>query len=124
MIVKTALALIYYLVVRRPQQNPMSQITKRFNALHATLFLVVQSPNIDLDPALDFRESAVWISTQGLDIPILKALLFTKEADLPGPTARVFVSQLKLFAAYAEMTPNLTMKFVVNKGLSDTILLP
>lgn len=72
-IVKTALALTYY-VVRRPQQNPMSQITKRFNALHATLFPGTQAPTIDLDPALDFREAAIWISSQGLDVLILQSL--------------------------------------------------
>lgn len=96
----------------------MSQITKRFNALHTTLLPAAQAPTIDLDPALDFRESVIWISAQGLDVPISKALLFAKDEDLPGWTARAFVSQLKLSAAYAEMTPFLTKKFLVNEGLS------
>lgn len=34
--IKEALALLYR-VIRKPQQNPMSQITRRFNALYATV---------------------------------------------------------------------------------------
>lgn len=111
-------------MVRKPQQNPMSQITRRFNALYATLFPTTQAPAVDLDPALDFRETATWLSSQGLDIIILKSLLFTKDEDLPGPTGRAFVAQLKLFAAYAEMTPYLTMKAFLDEGLTKAILLP
>lgn len=56
-IVKTALVPFYYIVCR-PQQNPMSQIRKWFNALHATLFPGAQAPTIDLDQVLDFHEAA------------------------------------------------------------------
>lgn len=77
------------------------------------MFPAAQAPTIDLDPILDFCESVIWISAQGLDVPISKVLLFAKDEDLPGWTARAFVS-----AVYAEMTPFLTMKFLVNEGLS------
>lgn len=36
-IVKIALSLMFH-VARRPQQNPKTQINKRFNALYATIF--------------------------------------------------------------------------------------
>lgn len=62
-IVKTAFALLYC-TVWRPQQHPNSQINKRFNALLATQFPGVQPPTIDLDPALDLWEAAIWVSAE------------------------------------------------------------
>lgn len=79
-VVKTALALLYY-TVRRPQQNPNSQINKRFNALHAMFFPGVQPPTIDLDPALHLREAAIWLNAGGLDVKILNVLLFIEDKD-------------------------------------------
>lgn len=120
-IVKTALALLDY-TVRKPQQNPNSQINKRFNVLHASL-PGVQPPTTDLDPALALREAAIWLSAEGLHVKILNDLLFIEDKDLPGPSAQVFVAQLKLFASFAEMTPYVTMKALINEGLSEIILL-
>lgn len=41
-----------------------------------------------------------------------------------GPTAKAFISQLRLVAAYAEMTPSLTIRSFLNEALSHTSALP
>lgn len=52
-IIKGALFLMYD-AVRKPQQNPMQQAIKRFNAFYATVKPGVQAPCVELDPVLDF----------------------------------------------------------------------
>lgn len=102
-VVKIVLAMMFYLV-KRPQQNPMQQVNKRFNALHATLFPNIQAPTIDPDPALDLRECTKWLSSEELDVKILNILLFIDDSNLPGPTSRAFVTQLQLISSFADDT--------------------
>lgn len=63
-IVKAALALAYC-IMRKPQQNPTSQITRRFSTLYSTLFPSMQAPFVDLDLAFDFHETAAWLGSKG-----------------------------------------------------------
>lgn len=121
-IVKVALALMFH-VARRPQQNPKTQINKRFNALYATMFPTKQAPTIELDPTLDIKETADWMSQEGLDQQVLNILLFMPEDKLPGKTSKAFVTQLKLFSTFSERTPYVVMKALINDGIGHVMTL-
>lgn len=62
--IKAALSLMYHLV-RKPQQNPVEQIQRRFNAMFATVRPGVTPHIIDLYTSLDFTEAASSFSSRG-----------------------------------------------------------
>lgn len=107
-IIKGALALLCH-VIRKPQQNPMSQLTRRFNALYATVCPGLQPPTVDLDPSLDYKKAAARLSYEETDIAILKFLLYAEDYEEMGPAGKAFITQLRLVATSAEMTPYLTI---------------
>lgn len=121
-IIKGALALMHHMI-RNPQQNLMPQVGRRFNALYSTARPRVQPPTVDLDPVIDFKEAASWLSTKGLDTIIFNALLAAEHHETVGPTGKAFIAQIRLTSSFAEMTPYLIMKAFVNEGLSKASLL-
>lgn len=121
-IVKIALSLMFH-VARRPQQNPKTQINKRFSALYATMFPNKQAPAIELDPTLDIKGTADWMSQEGLDQKILNILLFIPNDKLSGKTSQAFITQLKLFSTFSEMTPYVVMKALINDGIGHVMTL-
>lgn len=121
-IIKGALALMYHMI-RKPQQNPVPQVGKRFNALYSTVRPGVRPPTADLDPVIDFKDAASWSSTKGLDTIFLNALLAAENHETVGPTEKAFIAQSILISSFTEMTPYLTMKVFVNEGLSKASLL-
>lgn len=82
-----------------------------------------QAPTIDPDPALDLRESTERLSSEELDVEILSTLLFIDDRDLPGPTSRAFVTQLRLISSFAEMTPYTTIRSLINDGFSRVMMI-
>lgn len=83
----------------------------------------IEAPTIDPDPALDFRESTGRLSSEELDVEILNTLLFTDDSDLPGPTSRAFVTQLRLISSFAEMTPYTIIRSLINVGFSRVMMI-
>ncbi|EPQ11842.1 Nucleoprotein [Myotis brandtii] len=122
-IVKCALGFMYHMI-RKPQQNPNTQIGRRFSALYSTVKPGVQPPPVDIDPLFDLKETALWLLAKGLDIIIPSTLLEMEDHTPLWPTAKAFISQLKLVSSYAEMTPYLTIKSFISDGLSKASMLP
>lgn len=87
------------------------------------MFLGIQAPTIDPDPALDLRESAKWLSSEELDVKILNTLLFIDDSNRPGPTSRAFVTQLRLISSFAEMTPYTITRSPINDGFSRVMMI-
>lgn len=54
---KSTTALLYHLIPK-PQQNPVTQTTKRFNAMHVSVKRGLQPPTVEISPSFDFREAA------------------------------------------------------------------
>lgn len=113
-----------YHMIRKPQKNPMPQVSRRFNALYSTVRPGIQPPTVDLDPVIDFKEAAAWLLMKGLDVVILNTLLAVETHDTVGPTGKAFISQIRLFSSFAGMTTYLTIKEFINEGLSKASLLP
>lgn len=82
-----------------------------------------QAPAIELDPTLDIKVTADWMSQEGLDQKILNILLFIPNDKLPGKTSQVFITQLKLFSIFSEMTPYVVMKALINDGIGHMMTL-
>ncbi|KAK1343062.1 hypothetical protein QTO34_015834 [Cnephaeus nilssonii] len=81
------------------------------------------TPAIELDPTLDIKGTADWMSQEGLDQKILNFLLFIPNDKLPGKTSKAFITQLKLFSTFSEMTPYEVMKALINDGIGHVMTL-
>lgn len=113
---------MYYLV-RTPQQNPVEQIKRTFNAMFATVRPGVTPCIIDLYTSLDFREAASSLSSGGWDVSLLRGFLDIHEHARVGPTGHAFVAQVKSVASSAEMTPYINTKSFVHEGMSHASFL-
>lgn len=69
------------------------------------------------------KATAVWLTEKELDVPILGALLNTGILSL-SPTAKAFISQIKLISGFAEMTSYLTIKSFLHEGFTHASMLP
>lgn len=122
-IVKSTFALLYHLV-RKPQQNPMAQVAKRFNAMYTTVKQGLQPPVVEVNPLFDFKDAAMWLTSAGFGTLIIKSLLELESHSSTGPSGKALIGQVKLVATDAEMTPYMTMKSFINEGLSYGAMLP
>lgn len=64
-ILKSTIALLYHLV-RKRQQNPMAQVTKRFNAMYTTVKQGLHHPVVEVNPLFDFKDAAMWLTSSRL----------------------------------------------------------
>lgn len=90
-IAKAPLGLMYH-VIEKPLEVTAQRIIRRFNVLYTIFCQGLTPPVVHLDPVVDFKGVAVWLSTNDLGTVFLKAI-FNMEADV-GQTAQLLVVNL------------------------------